>query len=196
MSKLNLNLGCGDDLRKGFLNIDIEPNHTKPSDENSVVILSPGDEYLSSELDSQTYFLQGDITELDQLVGFGTADHIKALYVVEHIPVDKLYSMFWSWNRALKMGGTIEIVVPDFEALIEYYQRDKSLTTFRVMVYELVSSLESTPHTACWTPEWLEHFLQAEGFDVVKVDRKVGARDLGFRVEAVKVSTTSGKEMP
>ncbi len=176
-----VNAGCGNDLRKDMLNVDLfEPSN------------------LSEHPDCE--FIAADVTQLYDTIGGGWKG-IRSLYVVEHIPVDKLHDMFWSWNLCLEIGGKLQIVVPDFDLLIDYYQNNKhDYETFRIMVYELMgepndpANRELTPHTAVWNIKWLRMFLKSEGFEIVDHNHNFGSRGTGLYVEAEKIQYTNATE--
>ncbi len=176
-SKKWINVGCGEDLQKDMLNVDLQIPQTKKL----------------CEFD----FIQADIIDLYGTVGGGW-DGIRAIYVVEHIPVDSLYTLFFNWNLCLKMGGELKIIVPSFDAIISLYQNDPiSHITFRTLVYELMggpndkNSPDFYHHTSVWNKHWLEHYLECEGFEIISSEEGMPntARGLGLYVHAVKTKS-------
>lgn len=146
------------------------------------------------------WFVQGDICDLYELLG-GSEErftHIRCIYAVEHLPLERLYECFWNWNRVLEMGGEVKIVVPDFESAVEQYQQDKGLSMFRRLCYEITGGAEpgSDTHNTLWTIEWLDHFLMSEGFECVSSRRRVGVSNMGleaiFKKTQEKLSTAVG----
>ena len=49
------------------------------------------------------------------------ADLIYASHVLEHTPMIKLEKILLEWKRVLKVGGTLRIGVPDFDAILRIY---------------------------------------------------------------------------
>lgn len=94
--KIYINLGCGNDSGKEFINID--------------VLKSPNIHYINNI---------SDLAMFDD----NTVDMIYASHVVEHIPQGKLSPTLQEWKRVLKNGGVLRISVPDFGKLLEVYQR-------------------------------------------------------------------------
>lgn len=69
------------------------------------------------------------VTQADKLemFGEGSVDLIYACHVLEHFGRHKVDSVLREWHRVLKVGGAVRIAVPDFEALVEVYQRTGNL---------------------------------------------------------------------
>ncbi len=89
---LKLNLGCGHDIREGFINCDLYNDKAEmkfdsiklPFDDNSV-------------------------------------DEIMAYHVIEHFPYNKIWKALGEWNRALKHGGRLHLETPDFLSSCEAF---------------------------------------------------------------------------
>lgn len=81
---IKLNIGCGDDLWPGWVNIDYY-NPIAP-----VKMLAEKLEYPDNY-----------------------ADEINASHVIEHFNFDKCIDVLKEWNRVLKPGGIISIETPD-----------------------------------------------------------------------------------
>jgi glycosyltransferase involved in cell wall biosynthesis len=92
---LKLNLGCGRDVREGFLNIDLY------SENESVVSM--------------------DIRKLE--LPDSCADFILASDVLEHFSHRETDSVLKEWARVLKPGGKIEIRCPNLRLQLNAYQR-------------------------------------------------------------------------
>jgi SAM-dependent methyltransferase len=84
-----LNLGCGDDLLAGFVNVDrwFTDQHCQTSNK-----------LLSSDLEKEWIWSQSSV------------DYILARDIIEHLH-DKMHTMNEAW-RVLKPGGILEIHVP------------------------------------------------------------------------------------
>lgn len=87
MKRTRLNLGCGPDLMKGWVNVD-----GNPEEEPDVV---------------------ADVRKLD-MFETGTVDEIFASHILEHI--DCREPVLEEWCRVLKPTGRITVVVPDIIA--------------------------------------------------------------------------------
>lgn len=51
----------------------------------------------------------------------GEADIIYSSHVIEYFDREEIIELLKSWHRALKIGGTLRIAVPDFEVLARLY---------------------------------------------------------------------------
>jgi predicted SAM-dependent methyltransferase len=48
---------------------------------------------------------------------------VYACHLLEHIPAKETSKVLWEWKRILKPGGILRLSVPDFDKLIEVYER-------------------------------------------------------------------------
>lgn len=97
---MNLHLGCGNLKLPGFINIDIN---------------------------SEKADLKLDIRKLD-IFNNATVDQIYNCHILEHIPRNELLNVILEWNRILKVGGILRISVPDFEKVVDIYNKNKDIT--------------------------------------------------------------------
>ena len=49
-------------------------------------------------------------------------DAIRASHVLEHVPYERTMATLSEWSRALRMGGTLDVAVPDFDKLVDDYR--------------------------------------------------------------------------
>lgn len=89
-----LNIGCGNKIMPGFVNLDI--------------LELPGVDCVSPA-DSLPF-------EKDRF------DYVYACHILEHFSRHKIDSVLEEWVRVLKPGGMIRIAVPDFEAATNWYR--------------------------------------------------------------------------
>ena len=96
-----LHLGCGKRHIPGFIHID----------------LMPGDHIdHQSSVDDLTRFKDGEV------------DLIYASHLLEHFPRNQTDGVLKEWYRVLKPSGILRVAVPDFEKLIEVYQKYHDLS--------------------------------------------------------------------
>lgn len=84
---MKLNLGCGSDIRDGYVNVDLRP----PCDRKV------------------------DLSQLPWPFEDQSAEEVLMLDFLEHFPYRKTSSILQEVWRVLKPGGILEVQVPDFE---------------------------------------------------------------------------------
>jgi SAM-dependent methyltransferase len=140
-----LNLGCGWDLRAGYLNVDLNAFH-KPD-------------------------LVGDVRDLPMLPS-GHYQEIIAQDVLEHLPRTATASALREWNRLLQMGGTLVLRVPSLEGLAELFRNSRSFNKQRELMQCLFGTQAYTGdfHLTSFTRLLLEGYLTRTGFKPQRVD--------------------------
>lgn len=140
---MKLHLGCGKLLLEGYTNID-----------------------LASKAD-----VCHDIKSFEDMYDNNTIDEIYICHVLEHFSRREIINVLTEYNRILKLGGTLRIAVPDFDAVIDMYNSDKR------NVYDLMGLLyggqrnELDYHKIVFTFDTLKNVLECCGFtDVAKYD--------------------------
>jgi predicted SAM-dependent methyltransferase len=156
-----LNLGCGYDLREGFLNVDIHAFH-KPD-------------------------LIANVAQLGMLPS-GRYEEIIAQDVLEHLPRTSTVPVLQEWSRLLAVGGVIHLRVPSVIDLAELmkapeHQSIEQQELFVQCLFGTQAYTEDTHYTT-FTEPLLRHYLALA--DLVVKDW--GMRDGWlFEVDAVKV---------
>ncbi len=131
-----LNLGCGWDIREGYLNVDLHDFH-EPD-------------------------LVADVTKLDPLPS-GAYGEILAQDVLEHLPRKSSVEVLREWSRLLRAGGTLHLRVPSVIDLAELMKLPENQTIARQEL--LVQSLFGTQaytedcHYTTFTERLLRHYL-------------------------------------
>ena len=156
-----LNLGCGYDIREGYLNVDVNDFH------------SPD--------------LVADVTNLHMLPS-GRYREILGQDVLEHLPRTATVGVLREWNRLLAVGGTLHLRVPSVLDLSLLLRAPENQSV--EMQEKLIQCLFGTQaysedtHLTTFTEPLLRHYLDGAGFAVVKW----GLRDQWlFEVTAEKV---------
>lgn len=98
--EIKLHLGCGPKYIPGFIHIDARE--------------FPHIDYVSS------------VDKLDMFKD-DTVDLIYGSHLLEHFPRHRTLDVLKEWHRVLKPGGTLRIAVPDFEKIVEVYQKTRNL---------------------------------------------------------------------
>jgi len=96
---MRLNLGCGNDVRSGCINVDrLPPNQISPD-----------------------IYKQGDIQSLDWLTEDNTVEEIVALDCLEYLPINAVKSALTNWAQKLSSDGILKILVPDCYAVTQAF---------------------------------------------------------------------------
>jgi len=138
--KVYVNLGCGANTGKEFINID--------------TVVMPHTHYIT------------DITELYMFPN-ESIDLLYAAHVLEHIKRSKLKKTLKEWYRVLKIGGVFRFGVPDFDQLIEVYEansRDVNSVIFQIMG----SEGEYDDHHTIWNYNFAKKIMEETGFKEVR----------------------------
>lgn len=161
---IKLNLGCGHDYREGWTNVDMNAWHR-------VDVIC-------------------DVTWLKPLRDL-YADHALAQDVLEHIPRTGVLTALCEWNRVLKFGGTIEIRVPDLQALVKLMDTPEynHLAGHETLIQSAYGTQSYTGdfHLAGFTELTLRAQMDRAGFSIDRLERK---DTWLFEVYATKVAHT------
>ena len=147
-----LNLGCGKDIKSGYINIDFRKG-------DGVDLVHDLMKPLPFDDESCTDIMAHDILEH---FGFRETEIILA-----------------DWIRALGTGGCLDLVVPNFEAHLQYYKADKqdpryvngyddSFEFFRANVFG-GQDYEGNFHKTFFTPRTVERLLEKAGLKLLKM---------------------------
>ena len=144
-----INLGCGLDKREGFLNIDINAVHDPD--------------------------LVCDITNL-QLLPSAYYEYAIAKDVLEHIQRLKIRNTLKEWNRILKIGGVLELQVPNVVGLLTLLTKKENKSP--IMQEKLLQCLFGTQgydgdfHYFGFTDILIKSLLESTGFVIEQITIK------------------------
>ncbi|MBU2529223.1 methyltransferase domain-containing protein [bacterium] len=149
---MKLHLGCGKRYIPGFVHIDVVP------------------------------FPHVDhATTIDNLsmIGDNSVDLIYHCHVLEHFKRQDVSRVLKEWHRVLKPGGVLRTSVPDFDKLVEVYQKYKDLKLIVGPLYGKLDYLYNI-HYNVFDYKVLSADLAAAGFsDVHRYDwRKTEHADI------------------
>lgn len=141
-----LNLGCGFDIREGYLNVDVNDFH-KPD-------------------------LIANITDLAMLPS-GYFQELLAQDVLEHLPRGKVESALAEWYRLLSADGEIRLRVPNLNGAFQLLQQGhrQQIAEMEKMVQCIygTQAYEGDFHLSGYTPRLLSHYLTQIGFKQVQI---------------------------
>ncbi|MEO3385268.1 methyltransferase domain-containing protein [Mesorhizobium sp. CAU 1741] len=140
---IRLNLGCGFDVREGWINVDMHDHHGPD--------------------------LVCDVTWLKPIES-NSADYVLAQDVLEHIHRVKCATALLEWNRVLKIGGQLDVRVPDVVAIVAL-MRDEQFASEQGHQHLLqcmfgTQSYEGDYHLNGFTELSLKHALHDAGFEI------------------------------
>lgn len=140
MSELKLHLGCGTKKINGFVNIDIR------EDVNPDLI--------------------DDVGKLNN-VKDSSVDLIYVCHVLEHFGRHEYMKVLQRWYYTLKEGGVLRISVPDFNSIVQYYNKHKDVTKLIGLLYGGQTYKENY-HYYAWDFESFSNDLKSVGFTSVR----------------------------
>jgi predicted SAM-dependent methyltransferase len=136
---MKLHLGCGNKHIEGYVNIDIR-------------------------------YLPGvdEVNNVGRLRNYknNSVDIIYASHILEHFGRWEYQSVLKRWYDLLKNGGTLRLGVPDFGAIVEYYNKTKDLRGVSGMLYGGQDYPENN-HYWVWDFDVLSKELKEIGFTEV-----------------------------
>jgi len=105
---MKLHIGCGERYLPGYRHVDIiDCGHI---------------DYLA-DAGSLSFIDDGAVTE------------IYACHILEHFKRHEIDGVLSEWDRVLCGGGILRLAVPDFEAIVTYYQENKNLYGILGLLY-------------------------------------------------------------
>lgn len=147
---LKLNLGCGNDYREGYLNVDIRN---------------------IPRLD-----IKWHVDDLIEYVRDQSAVEILALDILEHFPIREVSKALDEWVRMLAPGGILQIKVPDLDILAKtLHDYSNNTAEIRHMVDRLYGGQDYPQnfHKSGFNLTLLKQLLEKErGLKIIKVHRE------------------------
>lgn len=144
-----LNLGCGRDIREGWVNVDMH------------AVFGPD--------------IACDVMKLTPIPD-GIASYVLAQDVLEHLPRIQTRQALKEWNRVLAMGGEIEVRVPNVMGVVTLMQRADfdSFEGHQRLIHNLFGTQagEGDFHFTTFTERTLRAYLADSGFEVVTLTPK------------------------
>lgn len=160
---VRLNLGCGNDRRDGYVNVDLR------------------DDVADMVCDVRKLEMWGD----------ATVDEIVAEDLLEHFAETETNAILEEWARALRPGGTLTVKVPNMLALadaISAYTRAEKYGAVSCLLRNVYGGHRFGPdgawdtHHTGWVPVQLHDVLTMAGFEVLSDDGAMNNRVVARRV--------------
>ena len=158
--EVKLNLGCGDDLMEGYINIDL---------------YNPNAE------------VQVDIRKLPY--GDDSVDEVFSSHALEHFSKHETIPILTEWNRVLKSGSRLIMNLPDLEwCMLNWLntpERDKwEWAVDSIFGHQMA---EGEVHQAGFTKSRLEYLLTTTGYNNISVVNHQSHGQTCFLIHANKV---------
>ncbi len=146
---LNLNLGCGEDVRPGHLNCD-----ARSLDGVDVVCDASRLPFRDNSFEA-----------------------VLGLDLLEHFSWRRTVEVLEEWRRVLKPDGVLELKVPNLHTLMAAYMQGKiPFQEFVRIAYGHQDYPENT-HRAGFQPEFLKYLLENHGFNVKEIEESMQGGD-------------------
>lgn len=149
MNLVKLNLGCGPDIKEGYINID-----TCPMDESRVVKM--------------------DIRNLSY--DKGSVDEIYARDIIEHMSLQDTKKSLKNWSEILKSGGKLFIQTVCWDSVIRaYYANVWNIEVVNYMLFAGKNWVDGVSrhedfHKSTYNPQYLSELLEANDIKVDNVE--------------------------
>jgi autotransporter strand-loop-strand O-heptosyltransferase len=155
--RVKLNIGCGNDIRPDYINIDKYNN--------------------TGQVDHQWDL--GDIRMPDNSV-----DEIFTSHVFEHIPINEVYGVLEEWERVLLPGGKLVLHLPNLETEVRIWlDTPDDRKWFEVHRIFGSQSHEGNTHFNGHNPESLKSLIERFNFKVLST--KVGNSGFGEEIQLI-----------
>jgi len=173
--KDRVHLGCGGDMRPGWLNIDYRPGAAVGYDRASGFL---------------NYDLRQGLPELAD----GSVEMFFSSHFFEHLRHEEALNLMRQCRRALKAGGIARFQMPDFGmGFRQYAENDRAALDKAVVTHKLLDHMpdyarnyadlmsrsvyEFYTHKYIWDPENLSKALMACGFASVELSEHIDGVD-------------------
>ena len=125
MKKIQLNLGCGIQVKKGFINVD---NFFTLED-----LKAKKGAFVDAVVEKGGTFVKADLCKLPFPNDY--ADYIECMETIEHIPFRSLIAALEEMRRVLKPGKKLCISAPDFDYLATKWATDMAYQEWGHQIY-------------------------------------------------------------
>lgn len=160
LEKIKLNLGCGDDIKDGYINVDLYNSNAE---------------------------VQMDIRRLDYEDNI--IDEIFSSHALEHFSKRETIPILREWNRVLKSGGQLVMNLPDIEwCMLNWLntpEKDKwDWSIDSIFGHQMT---EGEVHRTGFTKARLEYLLMITGYNNISIVNHQSHGQTCFLVHANKI---------
>jgi len=141
---MKLNLGCGKDVKQGYINIDCRKLHG-----------------IDIVLDLEREKLPYDDNSIDEIL---------AKDIVEHFSFRNVENVLKEWHRVLKPDGLLVIQTPDFEQIASKFYEGKIADWYRLSFWLYgAQDYQENLHKCIFTKRELTKLLNQIGFEIMEI---------------------------
>ena len=182
---VRVNLGCGINILKGFINVDkfITEEELKEG------VRTREGVWKNAIFPEGAEFLQADMVDLP--FEDNSVDYVECLEALEHVQYKDVEKAVMEMYRILKPGGELALSVPDMDDMTHVWQeqiatRDWDPYAFFGLVQQFYGNQihKGEFHTAAFNENYLRGMLNAIGFDEDKIE--IDARKHNEKVPTFK----------
>lgn len=161
--KVNLNLGCGIWLRKGFINVDKYIDYDK--------LLKKKGNYKKAIIEDPHEFVKADIKDLPFEDNY--ADYVEMMNTIEHFPIYEVVDHLSEIHRVMKPGADFVIQTNSFDGVAVDWLQMLTSGSFDLVSYHDMAEViygnqragsEGEVHRCPFTPRFLNYVLTQAGF--------------------------------
>ena len=140
---MKLHIGCGQKFLPGYKHIDI-------MDYPHIDFLTAADDL--------------------HMINNDSVEEIYACHILEHFGRLEYYNVLKEWHRTLKTNGILRLAVPNFDAIVEHYNKNQNLSVLLGLLYG-GQNYEYNYHYMTYNFDLLSDVLKNIGFDDIKIYR-------------------------
>lgn len=165
---MKINLGCGNEILSDFVNIDLA---------------------VSSIFSSEAIVIRMNAMDIDKYFMAGSVEEIVSRHFFEHLSHEQITILLYKLWKILVPSGKLQITVPDFYGIIEYFKKkheEQKFETVDILHSRIFASEEESPHRSIWSAEIARHYLLRESFFTIEDIITTGAVDFELTIFAEK----------
>jgi beta-1,4-mannosyl-glycoprotein beta-1,4-N-acetylglucosaminyltransferase len=163
-----LNLGCGDMILDGYVNIDLY--HEKAD-------------------------LKADVRDLS-MIESESVDEIFGSHIFEHVSPYQVHDTLREWCRVLRDGGVLILELPDIEGICREFGSASKEKRYELLNCIYGTTQIEHPHMFGWYEEIIrDHLINAGFVDVIKKDPQIYHWGVNMRIEALKPKSKIDKSV-
>lgn len=115
----------------------------------------------------------------------GEVDEIYSAQALEHVAKYRVMEVLTEWKRVLKIGGTLELRIPDLEWACMWWLRHQSTSWDMDIIYG-TQKHDGEFHKTGFTPKIIwDYFAQLGGFRVHSIEFDGGDTQLAYENDAI-----------